>query len=407
MSPKVFLKPGKEKPIRSRHPWIFSGALAKIDGAKDGETVGIYTAQGEFLARGCYNSHSQIAVRIWTWQDEPIDRAFFLRRIEQAIAMRARLELRFHQGNSKTTAFRLINAESDLLPGLIVDAYDIFLVVQFLTLGMERQKQPIIGVLSELLSPRGIYERSDVAVREKENLPQLKGLLWGEDPPPLVEILENGFSFLVNLRQGHKSGFYLDQRENRQRTANLLAPALIPCNNLDVLNAFSYTGAFGIYLASLNPGIRVVNLDSSSETLSLARENFTRNQLSAQAEYLEGDAFLLLRKFRDQARQFDLIVLDPPKFAYSQSQLMQACRGYKDLNLLALKLLRPGGHLITFSCSSVVNPALFQKVVFAAATDAGRHVQLIAKLGHPADHPILLSFPESEYLKGLLALVQT
>lgn len=396
MPPRLLLKPGKEKPILAHHPWIFSGAIARVDGAADGDTVDVFDAAERWLARGYYNSRSQIAVRLWTWnQDERVDRAFLRAGLERALAARDVLIDR-----AATNAYRLINAESDFLPGLILDRYADFVVLQFLTLGIERRKAEVVELIDELLHSRGLYERSDVDVREKEGLEPSVGTLRGAEPPDLVEISENNFRFLVDVKRGHKTGFYLDQRENRARTIPLL-----PKERAELLNAFSYTGAFAVYAAAQNKNAHIVNLDTSRDALTLARENMRLNGCEANGEYVEGDAFQALRRYRDEGKSFDAIILDPPKFVYAQSQMPSGLRGYKDINLLAFKLLKTGGTLITFSCSGQVSAELFQKVVFSAAVDAGRDAQIVAKLSQAADHPIRLSFPESEYLKGLVCKV--
>jgi 23S rRNA (cytosine1962-C5)-methyltransferase len=392
LSPALVLKPGREKPVLSRHPWVFSGAIQRLDGSPDdGGVVDVLSYGGDFLARGHFNSRSQIAVRLLSWDPaEEIGRAFWRRRLERAFAGRAAL-----QADPATTAFRLLHAEADGLPGLVVDRYGPFLAAQFLTLGVERCKEELVALLVELLRPRGVYERSDVDVREKEGLAASSGPLWGEEPPDLVEIRERGHLFLADVKRGHKTGFYLDQRENRQAVVGY-------CAGAELLNAFSYSGAFAVYLAAGGAG-RIVNLDSSAEALELARRNMALNGLAGRDdEYVEGDVFQVLRGYRDRGRAFDLVILDPPKFAHSQAQLRSAGRGYKDINLLALKILRPGGILVTFSCSGLVSPELFQKIVFGAALDAGREVQILEKLSQAPDHPVLLSFPESEYLKGLI-----
>lgn len=394
MLPKIFLKPGKDKPVLAHHPWIFSGAIARAENANDGDTVDVFDSAGQFLARGYFNSRSQIAVRVWTWHDESIDRAFFQRRLKTAIAARKTLI-----DHTSTNAYRLVNAESDGLPGLVVDRYADFVVAQFLTLGAEKRKAEIIAGLQELVMPRGIYERSDVDVREKEGLPVVVGVLRGDAPPERVEILENNLRFLVNVKRGHKTGFYLDQRENRKRVA-LVVDSLSAA--VEVLNVFAYTGGFSIYVCAANQNAHVVNLDTSRDALELARENMQLNDCEARGEFVEGDAFQMLRKFRDIGRAFDAIILDPPKFVHTRSQLNTGLRGYKDINLLAFKLLKPGGVLATFSCSGQVSAEMFQKVVFEAATDAKRDAQIITKLSQAPDHPILLAFPESEYLKGLI-----
>lgn len=402
MLSRIILKPHKEKPILVHHPWIFSGAIARAENAVDGDTVNVCDASGKLLARGYYNSRSQIAVRLWTWQDEPIERAFLRARLERSIAARRAL-----LDPSATNAYRLVNAESDLIPGLIVDRYADFVVAQFLTLGMEKRKAEIAELLAELLEPRGIYERSDVDVREKEGLAPAVGVLHGVEPPERIEICESKIRFLVDVKHGHKTGFYLDQRENRARAFQGLSPHpnLLPKGEKEMLNVFSYTGAFAVYVCAADTSVRVVNLDASSDALELARENMRLNGCEERGEFVEGDAFQILRKYRDQAKSFDAIILDPPKFVQSQSQLQGGLRGYKDINLLALKLLKPGGTLVTFSCSGQVSADLFQKVIFGAAVDAGRDVQIVARLSQSSDHPVLLSFPEGEYLKGLVCRI--
>jgi 23S rRNA (cytosine1962-C5)-methyltransferase len=397
MTPRIILKRGKEKPILARHPWIFSGAIARAENASAGDTVDIYDAAERWLARGYYNARSQIAVRVWTWDDKPVDRAFLRARLERAIDARDALI-----DHTATNAYRVVNAESDFLPGLVVDRYADFIVAQFLTLGIDRRKAEIVELIEELLHPRGIYERSDVDVREKEGLAPAVGILRGAEPPDVIEVCENGLRFWVDVQRGHKTGFYLDQRENRKRAAEFLR--LSP-HAPEILNVFSYTGAFAVYACAAKPDARVVNLDASRDALGLARENMRLNGCEAQGEFAEGDAFQLLRRYRDEGRSFDAIILDPPKFVHSLSQLQSGLRGYKDINLLAFKLLKPGGTLATFSCSGQVSAELFQKVVFEAATDAQRDAQIVARLSQAPDHPTLLAFPESEYLKGLVCRV--
>ncbi|MGQ9626318.1 MAG: class I SAM-dependent rRNA methyltransferase [Anaerolineae bacterium] len=390
---EVFLKPGREKSVIRGHPWLFSGAIARAEGnPADGEAVKVLDAEGHFLAWGDFNSLSQIAVRLISWEEEKaLDRRFWQERMEKALARRSHLA-----ENTSTTAYRLVNAESDLLPGLIVDRYGDWLAIQFLTAGMERRKEEILDILEESCSPRGIYERDDVDVREKEGLPLRAGRLRGEEPPDEVEIYENSLRFLVDIKEGQKTGFYLDQRENRRRCAPYFRGA-------EVLNGFAYTGAFGVYAAAAGAQ-RVVNVDSSAGALALARRNLAPFP-ECESEHLEGDMFQVLRSYLDEGRSFDCIILDPPKFAYSQANVPSACRGYKDINRLALSLLRPGGTLITFSCSGLVSAELFQKVVFAASVDANRPAQILERLSQSPDHPVLLSFPEGEYLKGLICRV--
>jgi 23S rRNA (cytosine1962-C5)-methyltransferase len=327
-----------------------------------------------------------------TWRrDETVGVGFWRRRLERAIAARQSLA-----ENTGTTAYRLVHAESDYLPGLIVDRYGEWLVVQFLTLGIERWRQGLVGLLADLAGGvLGVYERSDVQVRAKEGLEQRTGLLWGQEPPDLQEILEGGCRFLVDLRQGHKTGFYLDQRENRARL-----PAY--CAGADVLDVFAYAGGFSVRAAGAGAAA-VTLIESSASALDLARRNIAANELERRAvDYMEGDAFSVLRGFRAQDRRFDVIILDPPKFARSEREVKRASRAYKDINLLALQLLRRGGVLFTFSCSAAVSADLFQKIVFSAAVDADREAQLIGWLAQGADHPVALTFPEGAYLKGLI-----
>jgi len=389
---KVVLKPGKDRPVRGRHPWIFSGAIQRVEGkALDGSVVEVHAADGGWLARGYLNRRSQITVRLLTWDEgEAIDGDFWARRLRRAIAARQTLA-----DEARTTAYRLVYAESDGLPGLIVDRYGDFLVLQSLTLGIEQQKSLLVRLLADLLHPQGIYERSDVEVRRKEGLPETAGVLLGEAPPDLVEVAENGRRFLVDVQHGHKTGFYLDQRENRCRVAAY-------CPDAEVLDAFAYTGGFGVYAAAAKAR-RVVSVEASEEALGLAQRNFALNGLDVAAhEFVLGDVFEVLRGYRQAGRQFDVVILDPPKFAAAAGQVTGALRGYKDVNLLGMQLLRPGGVLATFSCSGLVGADLFQQVVWEASVDAGRDVQIIERLAQASDHPVLLSFPEGEYLKGLI-----
>lgn len=378
--------------MRNRHPWVFSGAVARLEGQPaDGDVVEVRDAQGAWLARGTLNRRSQIVARLLTWEpDEPVDEAFWRARIARAIAGRAALA-----SDPTTTAYRLIHAESDGLPGLVVDRYGDFLVLQFLTLGVDCRRAVILAALDELLAPRGIFERSDVDVREKEGLSPQVGRLSGEEPPDRLEIVENGRRFWVDVRAGQKTGFYLDQRENRARL-----PAF--CAGAEVLDSFAGTGAFGVYALS-GGAARVTFLDSSAPALELARQNVARNGHDPRAhDFVPGNAFQVLREFRAAGRAFDVIVMDPPKFAPAARDVPRAARAYKDVNLLAFQLLRPGGILFTTSCSGAVSADLFQKIVFGAAVDARREAQIIGYLYQGADHPVALAFPEGAYLKGLI-----
>jgi 23S rRNA (cytosine1962-C5)-methyltransferase len=391
----VILKAQREKSLLRRHPWIFSGAIAKIHGSpQPGETVDIIAADGKWYGSGAYSPRSQITVRVWTFdkQDE-VSPALFRSRLQRAVESRLPL-----LDTYDTDACRLVNSESDGIPGLIVDRYGHFLVCQFLAAGAEYWKQTIVNQLAELTPNAGIYERSDVAVREKEGLPEHTGVLSGQEPPELIEIREGSCRFLVDIRHGHKTGFYLDQRDNRACVAEYSGGS-------EVLNCFSYTGGFTV--AALKAGAAgVINIDSSADALELGLGNVRLNSLDVtKVQNTEGDAFTIMRQYRDSSRRFDVVVLDPPKFAGSRGQLMRACRGYKDINLLAFKLLRPGGILFTFSCSGLVDKDLFQKIVADAALDAGREAQIIRWLSQPPDHPTSLNFPEGSYLKGLVCRV--
>ena len=395
MNDTIVLKRKRAKPVQQRHPWVFSGAIERIEGqVADGDVVEVRDAGGNWLARGTLNRRSQIVVRLLTWQqDEPVDSAFWHRRLERAISARQPLA-----SDPDTTAYRLVHAESDYLPGLVVDRYGEWVIVQFLTLGVERHREEIVAALVDLLAPRGIYERSDVDVRTKEGLPERAGPLWGEEPPELVEVLENGYRFLVDVRQGHKTGFYLDQRENRARL-----PAY--CDGGDVLDVFAYTGGFAVYAVGARAS-SVTIVESSAPALDLARRNLTLNDGSpGSVECVEGDVFSVLRGYRAQDCRFDVVVIDPPKFARSEREVKRAARAYKDVNLLAFRLLRPGGTLFTCSCSGSVSADLFKKIVFGAAVDAEREAQIVGYLAQGADHPVALTFPQGAYLKGLICRV--
>ncbi len=387
----LILKSGREKSVLRRHPWIFSGAVQRLEGqAAEGESVDVLSSRRDFLGRAFYSPHSQIRARLWTFEQEAVDEDFFRRKIQAALQLRTTLGL-----ERLTDAFRLIHAESDGLPGLIVDRYGDVLVLQSLAAGSERWKQTIAAILVELLGPGCIYERSDADVRALEGLPARAGVLHGRLPDRPVTIHEQGLSFLVDVESGHKTGFYLDQRDNRRRVGELAA-------GRQVLDCFCYTGGFTVHALSGGAG-SVLSVDTSSTALAIGRRQVALNGLSeAKSEWLEVDVFQMLRRLRDERRSFDLIVLDPPKFAPTAAQAEKAARGYKDINLLAFKLLRPGGLLATFSCSGGVDADLFQKIVAGAALDAGVQAQILEHLSQAADHPISLHFPEGSYLKGLI-----
>jgi 23S rRNA (cytosine1962-C5)-methyltransferase len=388
--PSIILKPGREKSLLRRHPWIFSGAIQHInESIAPGETVELLSSTWQFLARASYSPTSQIRARAWTFEDEPVDREFFRKRIRSAITARSHLPER------EEMVLRLIYAESDNMPGLIVDRYGDVLVLQSLTAGAEFWKQTLADLLLEETGLTTIYERSDADVRELEGLQPVAGILRGNLSSLLFPVTEHGLKFNINLQSGHKTGSYLDQRENRLRVREL-------AREKDVLDCFCYTGGFTVN--ALAGGARsVLSIDSSADALALARENVALNGLPVEkTNFIEGDVFQLLRKFRDENRSFDMVILDPPKFAPTAAQAERAARGYKDINLLAFKLLRPGGLLVTFSCSGGVDAALFQKIVAGSALDAGVDAQILEHLFQAADHPVALHFPEGAYLKGLI-----
>jgi len=388
----LVLKKGREKSLRRRHPWLFSGAVEKLSGkAGAGDTVDIRDASGKVLGRAAYSPKSQIRARVWTFDpSEEVDAAFFRRRIERALALREALPARRH-----TNALRLVHGESDGLPGLIVDRYADVLVAQFLAAGVERWRDPILDTLSELTAAEAIFERSDAEVRKLEALPARVGFARGNRNASRCPIVEYGLNFRVDVEQGQKTGFFLDQRENRQRVRELAA-------GREVLDGFSYTGGFSI--AALAGGAsRITAIESSAPALEVARENLAANPFDAsKVQFVQGDVFAQLRTLRDRAAKFQMVVLDPPKFAPGAAQVRNAARAYKDINLLAFKLLAPGGLLATFSCSGGVSAELFQSIVAGAALDAGADAKIVERFGAAADHPVALEFPEGEYLKGLL-----
>ncbi|AIV49167.1 class I SAM-dependent rRNA methyltransferase [Burkholderia pseudomallei] len=418
----VTLKPSKDKSLLRRHPWVYANAIDRVDGKPaPGATVIVRAHDGRFLARAAYSPHSQIRLRVWSFdENEPIDHAFFKRRVQRALAHRRAMI-------SGTDAVRLVFGEADGLPGLIVDYYVAArgaahtgdaaaraaeggaaapvapgdgegrgqLVCQFMAAGVEHWKGAIVAALVAATGCPNVYERSDVSIREKEGLEQTTGVLAGDAPPDTLIANENGVLYHVDVRNGHKTGFYVDQRENRALVAQY-------ARDRDVLNCFCYTGGFS--LAALKGGAkRVVSIDSSGDALALAQRNVAANGFdAARAQWLDADAFKTLRRLVDEGERFDLIVLDPPKFAPTRDSVDRAARAYKDINLSGLKLLRPGGLLFTYSCSGAIDMDLFQKIVAGAAADAKVDARILKRLGAGVDHPLLTAFPEGEYLKGLL-----
>ena len=394
----VILKQGREKSLLRHHPWIFSGAIHHADeNIASGATLDLLSFNKQFLARAAFSPNSQIRARVWTFEDETVDKEFFRKKIRAAIAARSAISpspltpLPEGEGNAQ----RLIYAESDYIPGLIVDRYNDALVLQSLTAGSEFWKETIADILLEETGLKNIYERSDADVRELEGLQPFNRILRGHLSSFIFPIIEHDLKFNINLQSGHKTGFYLDQHKNRLRVREL-------AKDKDVLDCFCYTGGFTVN--ALAGGAKsVVSIDSSEDAVALAKENIALNELPIdKATFIEGDVFQLLRRFRDENRSFDMIILDPPKFAPTAAQAERAARGYKDINLYAFKLLRPGGVLVTFSCSGGIDAGLFQKIIAGAALDAGVDAQIIEHLSQGSDHPVSLHFPEGAYLKGLI-----
>jgi len=388
--PRIILKKGREKPLSRGHPWIFSGAVEKAEGEVSAGDLGeVFSHDGTFLGVGHLNPGSQIVFRLLSRKrgEDPGD--LLRERIAKAVAWRKR------SLQGKANAYRLVNGEGDFLPGLILDRYGEVLVLQLLTAGMDRWRDLLIGLLVEILRPPVVYERSDAVSRREEGLPERRGLLHGDEIPNLLQIEEYGARFLIELGKGQKTGFYLDQRENRHFLGE-------GAEGKRILDCFSYSGAFSIH-GGLGKAKELTLVESSAEALSMAEEHFKLNHLEALPhQMLRGDAFEIMRNIDPG---YDVVVLDPPPFAKKKGQVLRASRGYKDLNLQAFRLLGEGGLLMTFSCSHHVSVDLFQKIVFAAAVDAGKKVQVLNRLGHPVDHPFDLSHPEGEYLKGLLCRV--
>ncbi|ENJ7186458.1 class I SAM-dependent methyltransferase [Vibrio fluvialis] len=396
MTPAIYLVKGREKSLRRKHPWVFSRGISKIEGEPGlGDTVDVYTHEGQWLAKAAYSPHSQIRARVWSFEKEAIDTAFFVKRIQQAQLLRDDLIER-----DGLTGYRLIAAESDGLPGITIDKYQDFLVCQLLSAGAECQTDALVEALKQCFPTCSIYERSDVAVRKKEGLEERVGVLHGELPPKSVVIEENGVKISVDIVGGHKTGFYLDQRDSRFQSMKYV-------KNKDVLNCFSYTGGFGLY--ALKGGAkRVINADVSQPALDTAKFNAELNEFDIskkRAVFLNADVFKLLREYRDQGTKFDVVIMDPPKFAESKAQLNGACRGYKDINMLAMQILNPGGTLLTYSCSGLMDQVLFQKIIADAALDAGRDVKFIERFEQAADHPTDTAYPEGFYLKGFACKV--
>lgn len=396
MTPAIYLVKGREKSLRRKHPWVFSRGINKVEGEPAlGETVDIFTHDGKWLAKAAYSPNSQIRARVWSFDKEEINKAFFVKRIQDAQLLREDII-----GRDGLTGYRLIAAESDGLPGITIDKYQDFLVCQLLSAGAEFHKQTLVEALLEVFPECNIYERSDVAVRKKEGLEETMGVLHGEEPPKSVIIEENGVKISVDIVGGHKTGFYLDQRDSRLQSMKYV-------KDKEVLNCFSYTGGFGLY--ALKGGAkRVINADVSQPALETAKFNAELNEFDIskkRAVFLNADVFKLLREYRDQGTKFDVVIMDPPKFVSSKNNLTSGANGYKDINMLAMQILKPGGTLLTYSCSGLMSADLFQKVIADAAVDSGRQVKFIERFEQAADHPTDSAYPEGFYLKGFACKV--
>ncbi|MFC3032366.1 class I SAM-dependent methyltransferase [Pseudoalteromonas fenneropenaei] len=395
MSHAIYLEPGREKSLKRKHPWVFSKAIKKIKGKPGiGDTVEVYTHDGQFLAIAAYSPESQIRARVWSFEPNvAIDADFFERKLRRALDAREQL---IAEGG--LSGFRLCAAESDGLPGITIDKFQNVLVCQLLSAGAERHKADITAALQRIFPNCTIYERSDVDVRKKEGLEKTTGVLHGKMPQEPVIIQENGLNIEVDIENGHKTGFYLDQRDSRAALERF-------SKDKEVLNCFCYTGTFSLY--ALRGGCsKVTNVDVSEQALAIAKRNVEHNQLDlSRVDFVKQDVFKLLRQYREEGKLFDTIVMDPPKFAESKAQLTGACRGYKDINMVAMQILKPGGTLLTFSCSGLMDQNLFQKVVADAALDAGKDLLIMERLNQAGDHPISGNYPEGFYLKGLICKV--
>lgn len=392
---EVRLKKGKEKAVRQLHPWIFSGAIEQIKGKpENGEIVDVRDYSGEFLAKGFFNDQSRVAVRILEWNElAVIDESWWRMRIQRAVSARKDL-----LASTETNTCRLIFSEADFLPGLIVDRYADYLSVQILTSGIEKVKDIIVSELVSLLNVKGVFDRSDASARAHDGMEASFGILYGEEPPQFVEVIENGLKYLINIAEGQKSGFFCDQRENRRIVARY-------ANGKRVLDCFSYSGGFT--LNALKHGAsEVVSVDSSSLAVDTLKQNLVLNAFADEKfTAVQSDVNKYLRILKEEGRKFDVIILDPPKYAPSRSALDKASRAYKDLNRMAMGLLNSGGLLATFSCSGAVDISHFKQILAWAALDAGKEIQYIYQFCQPEDHPVRSSFPEGEYLKGLFCRI--
>jgi 23S rRNA (cytosine1962-C5)-methyltransferase len=392
MPARIVLLPRRAKPFYARHPWVFPGAIGEIQGEPaDGDAVEVYSHGGSFIAHGLYNSKSRLRVRLYSWQfDQPIDEPYFQQRLSSAIAFRRDVLKLVGPG----LGCRLVFSESDGLTGLTVDQFDRYLVVQFTSLGLARHKEAIVKQLVELTQPLGIYLRTERGIGEQEGLELQDGLLWGQLPSEPLIIREGAVQFLVNLSEGQKTGFYLDQRENHQAVAKYAA-------GRRVLDAFSYSGGFGLH-AAVQGASQVICVDGSEGALDLGKQNAVLNKVNDKVEFLRSDVFKYLEQALQQNEKFDLITLDPPKFARSQSAVDTALKGYRRLLALSQQLLQPGGILVLCCCSGLIKLHELEEIAAQVATEAKRSMQVLERHGQPADHPVSLACPETSYLKCLI-----
>lgn len=395
--PTLILKPGKERALLRRHPWVYSTGVANVKGKpQSGDTIKIVDNKGNFLAWGAYSPESALRARCWSFNEQDVINEEWIRaRVFEAIRARDNLK-------SRTNAIRLIFGEADFLPGLIVDQYDTQLVTQFQAAGVEKWRPEIGKALTDATGFTQVFDRSDAATRAREGLPERKEVLEGEEPPEKIQIDEDGILYGVDVRMGHKTGFYVDQRDNRL-LARQLAETFrkVHGRGMRALNCFCYTGGFSLALAK-GGAEEVISIDSSADALEMAKSNAKLNGFNeSQMKWVEANVFEQLRKYRDAGEKFDLVILDPPKFASSHHHVEKAARAYKDINLNGLRLLNEGGQLLTFSCSGAIDVDLFQKIVAGAVIDAKTDAWMISRLGAGSDHPLLMTHPEGEYLKGL------
>ncbi len=394
MIPRVILKPKRAQPFLGRHPWVFAGAVDRVEGTPaDGDEVELVSTAGHFIARGLYNSRSKIRVRLYCWQEGvPLDRAFFQRRLEDAISLRHKT-LRL---NTPDAGYRMCFSESDYLSGLIVDRYGEWLTIQFTALGLAQRRSMLGEILRERLSPRGIYLRTEKGIGRLEGVELHDELLWGEPPPPDLSIVENGLRLFINLAEGQKTGYYLDQRDNRAAVARL-------CHGKRVLDAFCYSGGFGLYAAKAGAA-EVLGVDASATALQLAKLNAQVNGLS-DITFVNADVFHHLAELVERGEKFGVVVLDPPKFARNRAAVPEAMKGYRRLHQLALKLLERDGILVSCCCSGLISMLELEELLGQVAVDARRDLQILERRGAAADHPVAVTCPETGYLKCLISRV--